>query len=646
MAQRYACCQALLLNPLKERCLLSVICAIFSTSGVSDDEVQTALTSLEAYPHDAKGSWKAGPMALAACTLHTTSESQKQSQPIVTQDEKLACVFDGYLINHQEVAADLEARGVALKNRSDVEIALRAYEEWGEGCADRLEGEFAFIIADLEQGRLFAARDHIGFVPLYFLQDGDRLIIASDFRTIIALTPKSLEPNLRYLAQTITNRWYLPDETPWKQIQRMRRAHHLSFNGQTLSQRQYWSPPTDVTIVYKSLEEYAEHYLEVLTDCVRRASRSHAQIGVAISGGLDSSAIFAVADRLEKDGQWNAPGFHGYSLAAADGTSAFELPYARAAAEHVGRSMSEIPLFDPDIDYYTRDAAWHKDIAIPSNGAMMINLEEQVVADGSRVLLNGAGGDEWLQGVGHCYAEFLDSGDIPGLYRTFRDEAQYRGLRRGAFQGVRQLAVWAAPDLLREPIRRRAREQRRRDDVALTWLAPELRAALREAEEAYEEELPTDPMAWSKVHLVSTARSDLTHTMMRRQRNRIGVESRHPMHYRSFIEFSCSTPAHIKRKGALTKLTHRIAMQDYLPEKVLNRVSKANFANTKIDHQFAEYARAHADESLQNLCDFKGISQIFDVDFRGPEGDYWAWEIWGLYASAAFLYQANRTGDY
>ena len=540
---------------------MSVICAIFSPSGVSREDVATVQGSLAAYPHDAAGSWAAGPMALAACTLHTTSEAQAQDQPIVTQDERLACVFDGYLVNHLEVAADLEARGVSLKNKSDVEIALRAYEVWGEGCADRLHGEFAFIIADLRKGRLYAARDHQGYVPLYFLQDGDRLIIASDFRTIMALQPKVLEPNLRYLGQLVTNRWYLRDETPWKQIRRMRRAHHLSFDGERLTTRKYWQPPTDVTIVYKSLEEYAEHYLEVLTDCVRRASRSHVQAGVAISGGLDSSALFVLADKLESEGRWQAPGFHGYSLAAADGTSAFELPYARAAANHVGRSISEIPLFDPDIDYYTRDAEWHRDIPIPSNGAMMINLEEAVVGDGGRILINGVGGDEWLQGAGHSYAEFLDDRDARGFARTLMDEADFRGTIPAISQSLRQTMAWASPTRLREMIRRQMRERRRRDDPALSWLAPELREALAEAEEAYEADMPKEPMAWSKVHLATTPRDDLTHSLMRRQRNRIGLESRHPMLYRQFIEFSASTPAHIKRRGAATKVVPRLAMQ-------------------------------------------------------------------------------------
>ncbi|MEM1050673.1 MAG: asparagine synthase-related protein, partial [Pseudomonadota bacterium] len=580
-----------------------------------------------------------GRFALVACTLHTTSESLDQDQPVVTHDGKVACVFDGYLVNHVEVARDLEAGGGLLRNHSDAEIALAAYEMWGDDSADRLQGEFALIIADQRRGRLFASRDHLGFVPLYYFCDDDHLIIASDFRTIAELKPKALQPNLRYLAQMLTNRWYLRDETPWKQIHRLKRAHYLVFDGHALAERKYWSPKTAVTIRYKSDAEYAEHYREVLFDCVRRASRAHSQVGVAVSGGLDSSAIFSVADRLEEAGQWLSPGFHGYSLAAADGSNAFELPYARAAAAHLGRQISELPLFDPDIDYYTNDARWHCDIPSPSNAAMMLTMEQQVVADGSCVLINGMGGDEWLQGHAHSYPEFLYDGDWVGFIRNFGTEIADQGFAPALKQCLRQTAGWLAPDRMRDLLRRHMRERRRRDDVALGWLAPDLRLALKEAEEEFEASLPANPIDWSKVNLATTPRGDLTHSVMRRQRNRIGLESRHPMLYRSFIEFSLATPAHVKRRGSKTKVIHRLAMVQYISPKVLNRTTKANFTNTKIDHQFAEYVRANAPQALQDLCDFGGLPRILNIDFRGPDGDYWAWEIWGLYASAAFLYQ-------
>ena len=326
------------------------------------------LGSLAAYPHDSKGSWTTERFALAACTLHTDSESRGQAHPFVSDDGRVAVLFDGYLLNPDELTRDLLARGAVLRSGSDIELALRAYEAWGEKCSDRLQGEFALVVADERVGRLFATRDHFGFVPLYFLRDGNRLIVSSDYRTIATLHSRPLEPNLRYLAQIIANRWYLRGETAWKQIGRLKRSHSLSFDGDSLTEERYWTPPTDVTIRYASDAEYAEHYREMLFDSLRRASRSDRDVGIAVSGGLDSSALFVIAHELEKNGQLLAPGICGYSLAAEEGSNAYELPYARAAVEHVGRGLREVPLFDPNVEWYERDANWHRDFAVPSNG--------------------------------------------------------------------------------------------------------------------------------------------------------------------------------------------------------------------------------------------------------------------------------------
>ncbi len=621
---------------------MSAIGAIVCLDGVPKDDLATMLSTLGQVPHDEAASWSGGQIALAACTLHTTAESRDQSQPHVSEDGKRAIAFDGYLLNPEEITLDLASKGAAPLNRSDAEIALKAYETWGEDFAARLEGEFALIIADQARQSLIAARDHLGFVPLYYRLEGNRLIMASDLRTISALSRAALEPDTGFLAQIITNRWYLREETVWRGVKRVVRAHTLTFDGERIATRQYWRAPTDITIRYKRDEEYIEHYRDVLFDCVRRATRSYSPVGIAVSGGLDSSAIFAVADSLEKGGKLLAPGIAGYSLAAEEGSNAFELPYARAAANHLGRPLTEVPLFDPDIDWYTQDSEWHHDLPIPSNGAMMLEMENQVVEDGSRVIINGSGGDEWLTGSVLYYREHFQEFNFAGFARAFGRDWQDNGLAWTARQAVRQVAGEALPEFLRRRVRKQLRKQRRASDPALQWLTPELRKLLTEAEERFEAEMPEDTMCWAKHNLATSPFSDLTHSMMRRQRARIGVESRHPMLSRAFIEFSCRTPTDIKRRGRETKFVHRRATQAILAPMVLERDTKANFTNTKIDAQFANLVRESTDRVLAQVCDREELGDLLNIDFTSPEGDLWAWEIWGLYASAVILYRSEE----
>jgi len=618
---------------------VSAIGAIFATEGISSASVDCMVTSLCAIPHDSASKWVSGPIGIAAAIRHTTAESREQVQPHRSADGRLAAVFAGYLLNPVELSDDLAAKGYKPRNRSDVAIALAAYEAWGEACASRLEGEFALIVADRRCEKLFIARDHIGVVPLYYIEEPGRLVVASDMRTLHALSRVPLEPDPIYLAQMMANKWFAKDATPWRQIKRVARASTLTFDGHRLSQARYWEPPTDITIRYKNDGDYVEHYRDILFDSLSRTSRSDVQVGVAVSGGLDSSALFCVADRLEKEGRWQAPDFVGYSLAADEDGNAFELPYARAAAKHVGRDLIEVPLFDPDLEWYTSDAQWHRDIPIPSNGAMMLDMEQRVVTDGGRVLINGSGGDEWLQGNQQYYREFVADLDFARFAQALGRDAKAMGLGAAVKIALRQSVAEITPDPLRRLVQKRLRAWRRKNQRELVWLNHELRAALAKAEESYMATIPDRSVEMVKHNLLKSPRQDLSHGLMRRQRAKIGLESRHPMQTKAFVEFSLCTPDYIKRQGGVRKVAHRLAMADILPQEVIDRTSKANFTNVQIDMQFADFARKHAKERLGEFCDFDGLEKVLGVDYSTPEGDYWCWEIWGLYASAAFLYQ-------
>lgn len=621
---------------------MSAIGALFASDGIETGRLEKLAAALAALPHDTLRTWSHGPFALAAAIRHTNAESCELDQPLASDDGQIAVVFDGYLLNTPELRAALEARKVSMRTSSDVELVLRAYQSWGDAFAGHLQGEYSLVIADVRAGKLLVTRDHLGFLPIFYRQERGGLCVASDLRTMAAISQTCLEPDHLYLAQAIANQWWLQEATPWVGVKPVQRAHLLTFDGARLDQHRYWEPPTDVTIRYKRDEEYVEHYREVLFDCLKRASRSHLPVGVAVSGGLDSSALFCMADALERDGEWNSPGLAGYSLCASEGSNAYEIPYARAAAAHVGRPLTEVPLFDPDLDWYTQDAAWHRGLPIVSNGAMMLGIDTKAVEDGARVMINGSGGDEWLQGNAQYYREFTSEADIAGFAAALRRDGHAFGWADAMRQAARQAIAEGCPAGLRRMISRKLRERRRKDVREPVWLKPEWREALTQAEEAYSAQLPENGVRWAKHNLLKSPFSDLTYTLMQRQRAKVGIESRHPMLSRAFIEFALRTPAHIKRRGAIKKWVHREAMEGVLPQVILNRTTKANFTNVAIDMQVADYVRSNAREQLSDMCDFAGLETILNVDFGSPEGDYWAWEIWGLYASAAFLYQGKH----
>lgn len=621
------------------------IAAIFSAGQACERQLDAMMAAMAGRAFDGEGRWVNGRFALGASILLTTAEAQEAGQPHTNEDQSLALVMDGYLTNWEELRRDLTGRGAILRNRSDAELVLRAYEQWGEDCAGRIEGEFAFVIADRRAGRLYAARDHQGLRPLFYGRQGDTLVIASDLPAVVAALDPAPEPNRDYLVGVAAVQMFLPEDTVWQGVKRLRQAHWLLHDGERLVSRRYYQLPIGERLRYRSDAEYAEHYRAVLLDALRRTTRSHAPVGIAVSGGLDSSSLYCLADRLERQGQLLAPGFQGYTLAAEPGSRAYELPYARAAADHIGRTLTEVPLFRPPLDWYTRQASSERDIPIPTNGAMTIGIERQVHADGSRVYIDGDGGDEWLQGSLTYYREFLREGDLAAFVRALGQDGAALGWRKAVPRALRTGLSAFAPDWLRSWSKAARRARFYRDPDTFYWLKPELRAVLEQQEAAYDASLPADPHAWTKENLFASPFGAYARARMQRQRGMNGIESRHPMFTRQFIAFSLATPEHIRRRAGVTKVIHRIALRGILPDVILDRRTKADFESDAIDGEMGLFCRDQGRAVLAEFCESNGLERLIPPGFANTVDDDRSWELWGLYAVAAFLlHNSSRSG--
>ena len=613
------------------------IAAIFSAGPASSQRLDRMLGAMSGRAFDGTGRWTSGRFALGACILHTTAESFEAGQPHINEDASLALVLDGYLTNWDELRRDLTARGAVLRNRSDAELVLRAYEQWGEDCAARIEGEFAFVIADTRAHRIYAARDHQGLRPLFFHEKHGTLVIASDLAGVVDALEPAPEPNIDYLAGVAAVQLFLPHDTVWKGVNRLLQSHWLSHDGENLVQRRYYELPLGERVRYRSDGEYAEHYLAMLSDALVRTTRSHAPVGIAVSGGLDSSSLYCLAHQLEAQGQLLAPGFQGYTLAGTPGSSNYELPFARAAATHVGRSLTEVPLFKPPLDWYTQQALAERDIPIPTNGAMSIGIEQQVRNDGARVYINGDGGDEWLQGSWDYYREFVAERDFVGFFTALRRDVAAGGWSTALPKAVRTSLSAIVPARQRAARRLARHATLYADPETYFWLRPEWRARLEQQEAAYNESLPVDPRARQAANLFASPFGSFARAQMQRQRGLAGIEPRHPMFTRQFIGFSLATPEHIRRRAGVTKVIHRIAMRGILPDMILDRRTKADFESDSTDSEMALFCANSGHRFLDALCESNGLVRLIAQGDAATVDEDRSWELWGVYAVAAFL---------
>ncbi len=620
------------------------IAAIFSPAPGRAGQAARMMQALSHRRHEDRAWLAKGAIGLGACTMHTTPESCEAAQPHANEDASVAIALDGFLANWEELRSDLLSRGAHLRNRSDAELVLRAYEQWGEDCTGRLDGEFAFVVADWRRHRMFCARDHLGLKPLYFHRSGNEVLAASDVAVIIEALERRPEPDLDFLACLAAGDVFSGERTAWQGIQSLPHAHWLACDGSAAILRRYYQLPCGPLLRYRSEHEYAEHHRAELFDAVRRTSRSQAPLAFEVSGGLDSSALFVIADQLHREGRLQAPDIRGYTLAGEPGTGAYELPYARAVADHVGQDIVEVPLFAPAQDWYARQAGIDHDVPPPTNGVMSINLEARAAADGARVLVTGIGGDEWLGGSHVFYRQLAQRREGRAFIRSLRADMAARGAAKPLRSAIRMGLAGLLPD----SVLARIKQMRGADPFAGAadplWLRPEWRARVAQLRMDYLQSLPSGFDQRLQEGRYADPWALYYRSRMQRQPAANGLELRYPFLSRRFVEFSAAVPEHLRFHGGINKYTHRNALRGLLPEAVVNRTSKAEFSAPAANREFIRFCSGAGAASLGALISEQEIVRHFCFGEVSAVDDSLTWEIYGVHAVACFLQHVGWEG--
>lgn len=614
---------------------MSGIAAIIHFNGAPADRRDVdKMTSAMAYRGpDGIAALTDGPAALGHCMLRTTEEALDEQQPLSNEDNSLILVMDGYLTNWEELRQDLKDRGVRLRTRSDAELVLRAFEVWGRDCLSHIDGEFAFLIWDGRRREAFCARDHQGLRPLFYRWNDQTLIVASDISAIIPVMPATPPLNHGFLAEMMAEQWYSRTETVWTGIHRVPAAHYMRVGTNGLHLERYWTLPLEVSLKYAREQDYVEHYRELLYDCVRRASRTHRPLAFEVSGGLDSTSLFCLAERVLKDGKLRAPDIKGFTLRGPTGSDADETRFAHAAGRHVGRSICEAPLHMPGLEWFCQQAKADCDVPGYPNGVMSIELERAAQADGCRVLINGLGGDQWLDGVPNYYPEQLTVHDWPGLIQSLRDDAKHLGWGATGKLLAKALVLHALP----QPARHLLSKLVAGPASAPYWLSNQAKAELLRRRLDYETRLRKDGRWHYKEFKLYFPFNLLAVDLLVRQRARNGLESRSPMLMRSFIEFSATTPERLRLRGGLTKVIHRKAMTGILPDSILERQAKAEFSITwqALEKELAVWLSASRGSDLSVNLDHTGMKRLFATNSEYGIDDRYYWELWGIFVTHA-----------
>lgn len=359
-------------------------------------------------------------------------------QPFEDPASGAVIVFNGEIYNYLDLRAELQAAGHVFRTRSDTEVLLHAYLEWGPACLDRLLGMFAFAIHTPADGALFLARDRLGVKPLYWGEQQHTLCFASSVRALLALLPE--RPALHaaalshYLstirtnmgAATLLHDVHLLEPGHWMRVDPSGKRHTVP----------YWAPaaPSPADKSRESLDEAAATLRHLLDDSVRRRLISDVPLGGFLSGGLDSTVIASLATRLTHRH------FHAYSVGYAQ-NGYHEFPFVQEAADAYGMRCRQIELEPRDYPDDWRFLIQQNGLPLSTPNEVPIYRLSKALRQDYTVALSGEGADEVFGGYTISY---FSGHDFLRAARTPVDPAAMSDADRAILRGYGQAHL---PDL-------------------------------------------------------------------------------------------------------------------------------------------------------------------------------------------------------
>jgi asparagine synthase (glutamine-hydrolysing) len=373
------------------------ICGVVSIDGDLSPQVSHAITAMtDRLYHrgpDGGGYFHAPWAALGHRRLAIIDRAGGE-QPMANEDQSAWIVFNGEIYNHRDLRRELEARGHRFRTGSDTEAIVHAYDEWGDACVERLDGMFAFAIADLTRRRVLLARDRLGKKPLFHAMFDGVLHFASEIKAIKASPLWNGQIDLESVEGYLSLGYFIAPATAYRHVRKLEPAHTLSIQGSRVTDRKYWdvtSFDTDTRTAAGLIDEIDAR----LAAAVACRLESEVPIGAFLSGGIDSGLIVSyMAQALDDAPVTASVGF--------DDKAHNELEPAGLTAAHFGTRHSTAivhPRLDDVLDPIVR--SFDEPFADPS--AIPTFYVSQMARRHVTVALSGDGGDEAFGGYSWRY---------------------------------------------------------------------------------------------------------------------------------------------------------------------------------------------------------------------------------------------------
>jgi asparagine synthase (glutamine-hydrolysing) len=488
------------------------------------------------------------------------------AQPVSSEDGSVSVIFNGEIYNYVELRASLESKGHRFSTKSDTEVIVHLYEQYGAALATELIGMFAIAVWDSKLRKLILIRDRLGVKPLYWTRRGDELIFGSEIKCLLAASDIPPDIDSRALDAYLSCQYFPFDTTIYSTVRKLRAGHIMTIENNRHSIERYWEikfpdDPLDI-----SEKEAVKRFTELFYISVKRRLISDVPLGLFLSGGIDSASVLAAMSEI------SGSSFKTFTLGfgeEAPGYSEFES--SRVSASFWGADNNERIASATDICDNIDRILHHFDE--PFGGGLHTWFLSEFSSPHIKVALTGIGADELFGGYQRQKRLSLIRvfKTLPlSIRKTTVSLASYSSLRNNAGK-LNRLAsssdrdiyyewISIADESLKRTLYNPVFHSERSHDSLGGWAAS-----------IFGSDMPskTDDLI-SFLELKTTLPDDFLNYTDRMTMG-WGLEAREPFLDHQLVEFAVSLSMNLKVKNGESKYILKKAMSDKLPAKIVNR---------------------------------------------------------------------------
>ena len=617
------------------------MCAIagivnFDRGGVNVDDINVMLNKMEHRGPDDRGCFVQGNVGLGHNRLSIVDLSAAGHQPLVSVNEDYIIVFNGEIYNHLELRHELEAQ-FEFASSCDTEVLLNSYIAWGEGCLERLNGMFAFAIYDVSRKRLFAARDRFGIKPFYYYRGQNRFLFGSEIPAILTQLKQGVVANEQAIFDFLA--FNVPDQdesTFFEGVVKLPAGCYLTMSlephknqnenniqAQVKVTRWYDIRQKLISGDIKPFKD-AQQFRQLFATSAKLQLRADVPVGVCLSGGIDSSAVAAILVNDHHKHDLNT-----FSAVYGKGVSGDESDYIDSMAEQL-QSMHYVT---PDAQSLLADYQdFVRTQAEPvSSTALYAQYKVMELASQSvKVTLDGQGADEQLAGYLYFFGFYYKSLLKQGRWLKLIKEVKANWRKHRSLFALKSFVYVMLPAKMQTRLRVGSKGA-----IAQTFTAKYSQTS-RSAERFFCAKGLTDA-------LIKHFEYKLDHLLKWQDRNsmRFSVESRVPFLDHHLVERTLASDISQLISQGTTKQILRQAVQDVVPDKIVNRQDKMGF-KTPDDDWFREPQMQQIFIELidsdkaraRNILDIDQVLSRYQLHLEGEiniASELWKWlnlELW------------------